>query len=134
MVSEKQVAAVSFLVGLKTGAIQPFIQTLLKSFADSQLPAAGFINAMSLYRLDVSRDFDDGLRFIGAAGAREGARDVGRAHPPFDGQPVGVQAAMKSAGALVAVIVDIIPPHDRAQFDYVQISVSRLQRVESPRE
>src|SRR5262245_49838076 len=132
MVSEKQVAAVCFRVGVKTGAIQSFVQTLLKSLADAQLPVAGFINIALLHRLYVPRDFDDRFRLSNAAFAGERTGHVFGSHPPFNEQAVGVEAAMKSAGALVAVVVDIIPPHHAAEFDDVEISVARLQRVEGP--
>src|SRR5262245_38748676 len=99
MVPEKQVAAVCFRVGLKTGAIQPLVQTFLKSFADSQLPVTRLIHVPPLYRPYVSRNFDDRFRFIGVTDALKGVRDAGRAHPPLDEQPVGVHAAMKNAGA-----------------------------------
>src|SRR2546428_3498354 len=119
MVSEKQVAAVGFRVGFKTGAIQPLIQTFLKSLADSQLPMTGFIHVAPLYRLDVSRDFDDRFRLFGAAGAFERAGDAGRTHPPLDENAVAVQAAMKGTTALIAVVIDAIHPHDAPEFDYV---------------
>src|SRR5215475_12523671 len=115
MVFEKQVTALGFRVGLKTGAIQSFAQILLKSFADSQLPVVGFIHIAPLYRSYVPRDFDDRFRFIGAADAFEGAGDAWRAHPPLDEQPVGVQAAVKNAAAVGAVKIGAIPPHDAAE-------------------
>src|SRR5215468_6584795 len=132
MVPEKQVAAVYFRVGLETGAIQPIVQTLLKSFADLRLPSAGLIHVTPLYRSDVSRDFDDRFRFIGAADAFEGVRDARRTRPPLDEQPVGVQAAMKNAAAIGPIKIGAITPHDAAEFDDVEVGVARLQRVEGP--
>src|SRR5262245_41640666 len=132
MVPEKQVAAVCFLVGLKTGAIQSLVQKLLKSFADLRLPSAGLIHVAHLYRPDVSRDFDDRFRFIGAADAFEGVRDARRAHPPLDEQTVGLHPAMKNAAAIDPINIGAIPPHDAAEFDDVEIGVARLQWVERP--
>src|SRR5262245_26481073 len=114
MVPEKQVAAVCFRVGLKTGAIKSLVQTLLKSFADLRLPSAGLIHVAPLYRPNVSRDFDDRFRFIDAADAFEGVRDAGRAHPPLDEQPVGVHAAMKNAGAVGPIDIGEISTHGAA--------------------
>src|SRR5262249_56020198 len=82
MVPEKQVAAVCFRVGLETGAIQSLVQTLLKFFADLRLPSAGLSHVAPLYRPDVSRDFDDPFRFIGAAGPLPGRPPPGGAPPP----------------------------------------------------
>src|SRR5262247_1593136 len=120
MVPEKQVAAVCFRVGLKTGAIQPLVQTLLKSFADLRLPSANLIHVAPLYHPDVSQDFDNRFRFIGAAIAFESVRDAKRAHPPLNEQPISVHAAMKNATTINAINIGAIPPHDAAEFDDVE--------------
>ena len=57
---------------------------------------------------------------------------VARVYPPFDKVPVGIQPAMQRTRTLIAVIVGEVLAYDAAQLDDVEISVARLQRIESP--